>query len=222
MQRQFILVGLVSMALTHFAFAESDAATEYGKTITSTQSKLDQLNAEKAALDKKISGCDPIEGKQARWCFTNGRWGTMMNDDYKKVADSSQKLDAEIKKIQSNLTNFKKNAAFDKYTTDVKSLLTDKKIFDAELKASGADLKAVYLKIDQTLLGEYTHYVAKEYANSDEMKANICKTVSTCSAVKSMKNSIAAQGKAIKSFEQFKAEMQKANPSTPAPAEGAQ
>lgn len=226
MQLKWILAGCVSVLVSSSAIADPVTGVAYDfentdPALVTAAGKLKDLEKQRAELQKQIDACDSnVNNMPKRSCKVKGRWSTMWEREYEDLVTKHAELNVQVDRAKTAAEKEAKDAAaknkkdaqnsFLKKYLDAKNLLVDSKIFGSELKATGLQLKTLYLQMNQTLLGDYAKYVAAEYAKSDEMKANICNTVNTCSSTKKMKDTIDKQGKAIKSFEAFKVEMQKA------------
>lgn len=222
MQLKWILAGFVSTMVSSSVFAQvPKTAEDMEMAIIGNQTKIKKARERIAEINKEIGKCDPLVGGYSHRLCNRG-FTTVPETDYQKLKKESGELEKKVQELQGAIETNKQNATLAKYTQDVKNLMLDKKIFDTELKAVGLDLKTIYLKMDQSVLGDYTKYVAAEYAKSDEMKANICNTVNTCSSVKNMKTTVDKHTKSIKSFEAFKAEYQKSSSPTASPTTGVQ
>ena len=112
----------------------------------------------------------------------------------RRLSDASAQIEKDIAAIKAKgkeqflkdktADTAEQKETFRKYTEDVDGLIKKKSEFDRDLATTGMQAGLIFSRLDNTVLGEYTSYVVTEYAKSPEMKRNICKTVSTCDAVK--------------------------------------
>ncbi len=225
---------LLAVLLQNKVFAQDapDVSANYDPIILTTQQKIAKLQARRAELDKAISRCDANEPGRDVWCTREGygsrKWSTPLKE-LQALQIENKSLDGKLAELNSQAVREsnkafgdKQKAVMAKYTEDVKGLMVTKKELDADLKGTALDLKLVYLKLDQSMLGDYTKYVAQEYAKSNEMKAQICKTAAKCADIVKMGADAKNMSVKIKTLEEYRAgieaERAKRDPPTPAKA----
>lgn len=194
------------------------------ETLPSVEASISDMTAEAAGLEKKkealskeVSNCFETFRSIKKSCQTERENGTFnLNKPYDQLRTEFKALEQRLKVVRDNIVrkllaekDANKIVAINKYTRDVDGLLTTKKQMDRDLKLVGIDIKAMYLKMDQTVLGNYARYVASGVASSPQMQETICKTVSSCAELNQVKGSLKQSQESLDTFESHKSALQK-------------
>lgn len=189
--RTLILVVLIA------GFVQTSNAFFWSTDVENSSKKIDELQKRKNDIDNMLKSCSYIQVPNSEaipnCLLKNGIRRNFTNDQLRRFSDASAQIEKDIAAIKAKgkeqllkekADTPEKKEAFKKYTEDVDGLIKKKNEFDRDLAATGIQAGLMFARLDNTVLGEYTNYVVTEYSKSPEMKQNICKTVSSCDAVK--------------------------------------
>ncbi len=208
-----IIPVLLFFYLPAFAAQESpQTEAVFTNRVMVLKAQLKQKQTSTDALEEKINSCKKSSGRGGSYSCDgwNGLLTTAKDIDKWKDELNIQKrqagqLVADIQNAQAgkNLTA-PAAATLNNIVIDSKLLMTDINLVKSSLIANGSEIQALNLKLDQSLLGEYTKYAIDQNMKSAESKKAVCETVSTCADTKKTGNSINLMNKKIQSFEEFK------------------
>ena len=208
MKLNTILFLAVILSFSFYQARSQTSSSEFDKPISELSADLADLEGKKEVLLKKISDCYETTNTIKKSCEADISSGAIiLTGNINQLKAELRTLEGKIGILKDNLarkakseTDPAKILSLNKSNDDLAKLLSDKKSFDRDLTSLGLDAKSLYLKLDQTVLGNYAKYVAEKMAMSNETKSIICKTAPTCSAVQDLKKST----QQLKSFEDFK------------------
>lgn len=190
----------------------------YDESIKTTQQELEAFEKEKTELQTAVDRCFPNGTKESKTCRDgSGRWAKIMRkENYDKMTARIKELEektmgirfkmfSDFRRADNTSLDANKKLVQERYLRKADVLVMSSRIAANELKTVGLEMKQVYQEWDKSMLGDYSRYVAREYAKSKEMAAQVCKAVTTCDAIKGFKGTLDQMGTRLDTVPEFKA-----------------
>lgn len=179
--------------------------------------KIAALTAKQAELQKKLDTCEKWTGaglggeNQNHPCTSLG-WTGFRKVDIEQLKKDIELTAQEIRDKSSELKT-KSGGVTAAVTLDdlntkltAQDLLMDTQTLQLWLAQNRVQLEAINKRIDNTLLGKYTKYVAEESIKAAlNGESNVCNAVTKCGGMKKLKKQVEDYSKQIKSYPKWKA-----------------